>query len=383
MRSIHVLPVVLGLAGLLGCGGSGSGTPAPRSSAMNVTLVDGPTTAYTSILLSIQSVEISRDGGSWMTLGTVGGTPVDLLTLTGGVSRSLLRGVALDPGSYGQMRLILGSTGNSVVLKDGTTHALTVPSGAQTGIKLIGPFVVQAGTTADIWIDFDAAHSVQVVGAGASGKYLLRPTCFAYEKAVTGSITGILTDQADGSALAGVPVFAEVLDGAGKPSIVRSATTGATGAYTLDLLPVGGTYYVVSLPAPGTFYGPKASDGFSLTSATPTFTFSAAFTATAGVGTLNGTVTPLATASQSDGIDLLATLASTPGGATHTFILDRDMAVVGATETFTFGSLPAGTYSLVGNRTTTAGDGSTTVAVAVPVAATVTAGATTAATVAF
>lgn len=383
MRSILVLPVVLVLAGLLGCGSAGPDAAAPRPTAMNVTLVDGPISTYTSILLNIQSVEISKEGSSWITLGTVGGAPVDLLTLTGGISRSLARGVALDPGSYGQMRLILGSTGNSVVLKDGTTHALTVPSGAQTGIKLIGPFVVQAGTTADIWIDFDAAHSVQVVGAGASGKYLLRPTCFAYEKAVTGSITGTLTDQADGSALAGVPVFAEVLDGAGKPSIVRSTTTSATGAYTLDLLPVGGTYYVVSLPAPGKFYGPKASDGFSLTSATPTFTFSTAFTAAAGVGTLNGTVTPLATSSQSDGIDLLATLATTPGGTSHAFIVDRDMAVVGTTETFTFGSLPTGSYSLVGNRTTTAADGSTTVTVSVPVAATVTAGATTAAVVAF
>ncbi len=382
MRTRLVLPVVASLICLLGCGGKDSTKPTTATS-MNVTLVDGPTSAYKSIFLNIQSVEISKDGSSWINLGMVGGAPIDLLTLTGGISQSLAHGVTLDPGTYGQMRLILGATGNSVVLADGTTHALTVPSGAQTGIKLIGPFMVQAGTTADIWIDFDAAHSIQVVGAGMSGKYMLRPTCFAYEKAVTGSITGTLTDQADGAPLAGVPVYAETLDGAGNPSIVRSTMTSATGTYNLDLLPVGGTYFVVSMPVTGKFYGPMASDGFSLTTAVPTFTFSTAFTATAAVGTLNGTVTPLATASQSDSVNLLATFATTPGGASHTFILARDMAVVDTTETFTFGSLPAGTYSLVGNRITTATDGSTSLVTLLPVPAIVTAGATTNAVLAF
>ncbi len=95
-------------------------------------------------------------------------------------------------------------------------------------------------------------------------------------------------------------------------------------------------------------------------------------------------MTPLATASQSDGVNLLATFASTPSGTSHTFVVDRDMAVLGTTtETFTFGSLPAGSYSLVGNRTTLAADGSTTLAFAPPVAVTVTAGAGTAAVVAF
>ncbi len=385
MRSALALPVALGIAGLMGCGGSGAGTsPSGGPTAVNVTLVDGPTSAYTSIFLNIQSIEIGGDGSGWTTLGTWTGGPIDLLTLTGGISQSLVKGATLAPGSYGQMRLILGATGNTIVLRDGTTHDLTVPSGMHTGIKLTGPFVVQAGTTADLWIDFDAARSIQVVAAGASGKYILRPTCRAFEKAVTGSISGTLTDQADGSALAGVPVFAEVLDGAGKPAIVRSTLTSATGAYTLDLLPVGSTYFVVSMPVPGKVYAPKASDGFSLAAGSPVFTFSAAFTAVPATGTLGGTVTPLAAASQSDTVSLLATFPSTPGGVSRTFVVDTDLAVVGAsTETFSFGPLQPGTYGLAGTRATLNLDGTTTLAAAPPVTATVAAGADTAAVVAF
>lgn len=359
---LFLLPGAVALLLALGCG-SGS-TSAPT--AMNVHLVDGPTTAYKSVMLDITSLEISKDGSSWIQLGTWGKGPVDLLKLTGGVSETLAQGVTLDAGSYGQMRLHLGPN-NTVVLNDGTTHALTVPSGLQTGLKLVGPFNVQAGTTADIWIDFDAAHSVQVVGAGNSGKYMLRPTIFCYEKAVTGSISGTLTDAADGSALAGATVHAETLDGLGNPAIARTTTTDATGKYTLDLLPVGATYHVVSMPATATrFYGPRAADGVAITTAAPVATWSAAFTATADTGTLGGTVTPLATASQSDAAYLLAAL--TTAGGTKNFIVRRDIAAVGtSTETFSFGTVPAGTYNVTGTRSTTAPDGTVTTVASNPV----------------
>jgi Domain of unknown function (DUF4382)/Carboxypeptidase regulatory-like domain len=363
------------IIGLLGCGGSSGSGNAPTQSAINVSLVDGPTSAYRSLFVNIQSIQISKDGASWTTLSTLNGPPIDLLTLTGGVSESLAKGVTLDAGTYGQIRLLLGSTGNTVVLNDGTSHDLTIPSGTQTGIKLVGPFVVQPGTTADVWIDFDAAHSIQLVGAGASGKYMLRPTVFAYEKAVTGSISGTLTDANGAVALPNVPVLAEVMDSSGNPSVVRSTATDATGKYTLDLLPVGGTYYVVSLPitAAGKVYAPQASDGFSLTSASPTFTFSAAFTASTTLGSLSGTLTPLATTDQSDSVQLMTNLNSTPSGTSHSFVVDSVMAAVGsASETFDFGNLPVGTYSLVGQRTTQQTDGSSTrtTSVAVPVSLT-------------
>jgi hypothetical protein len=384
MRTLTAAGLSLGLLGMLGCGGSGHGSSSSPAT-ISVTLTDGPTTAYKSIFLSIISVEISKDGSAWTTLATLDGTPVDLLTLTGGIGKSLAKGVTLDPGVYGQIRLKLGSTGNTLVLADGSSVALTIPSGTQTGLKLVGNFNVQNGTTADVWIDFDGAHSIQVVGAGNSGKYMLRPVVFAFEKAVTGSVSGTLTDAADGSALAAVPVYAETLDGSGNPSIQRSAVTDAAGHYVLDLLPVGGSFYVVSAPAPGAkVYGPMASAAVAITTAAPVATFNAAFTASASNGTVNGTVTPLAGADQSDSIYLLGSVAAGSGPA-QTFILRTEVAAVATTETFDLGALPAGSYNVTGKRTTTALDGTTTSAPSSPLLApaVVTTGANTAVPVSF
>jgi hypothetical protein len=343
---------------------------------MSVRLVDGPIAGYQEINVHIQTVEIKGDGG-WITLGTPDKT-INLLNLVGGVDETLVSGATLPAGTYGQMRLLLGS-GNTVKLSDGTVQPLTVPSGLQTGLKLIVNFQVAPGTTKDVWIDFDAAHSIQVVQAGASGQYLLRPTIWAYDKLVTGSIHGTLTDASSATGLPGVLVYAETLDGMGNASIARSTVTDAYGVYTLDLLPVGSTYFVVSQPQTGTTtpkaYDAKASDGYALSVGTPVFTYSAAFTADASTGAVSGNLTPMATSAQSDRVNLLQSLATASGS--HTFIVRTTMAAVGtSTETFGFTILPAGAYSLQALRTTLNLDGTTSSTASSIQPATVIAGAT-------
>ena len=368
-RGIYMFAVGLGAALVLACGGSsnsGSGT-------MNVHLVDGPISGYQAVNINIQSVEISGNGG-WRTLGTPNKT-YNLLSLTGGVSEMLASGATLPAGHYSQMRLILGS-GNTVKLADGTVQPLTVPSGLQSGVKLVVSFDVAAGTTADVWIDFDAAHSIQVVQAGASGQYLLRPTVWAYDKVVTGSISGKLTDSATAAALPGAVVYAETLDASGNARIARSAITDATGAYTLDLLPVGASYYVVSQPVVGTTtpkaYDAKASDALALTSTTAVLTYNAAFTADATTGGISGSLSSMATGTQSDWVNLIQTLA-TPTSGSHAFIVDSITATVGTTsETYAFATVPVGTYSLQAVRM----DGTTVVSSSSVQPAVVTAGAT-------
>ena len=359
LRSTVLFLAGFGLAFLLGCGGS-SGSGPGTTGTMNVHLVDGPISGYQEINVHIQSVQIASDAG-WITLGTPDRT-INLLDLVGGVSATLASGATLPAGHYGQMRLILGA-GNTVKLADGSVQPLKVPSGMQSGIKLLVNFDVAAGTTKDVWIDFDAAHSVQVVEAGASGQYLLRPTIRAFDKLATGSIQGVFTDAASGAPLAGALVHAQVLDGSGNAVLARSTVTNASGAYTLDLLPAGATYFVVSQPLTGTTtlkaYDAKASDGFALSAATPVFTYNAAFTASTATGGASGSLTPVATSNQTDRVHLLQSLAT--GSGSHTFIVRTAMAVVAAsTETYAFTTVPVGTYGVQGVRATLNADGSTT-----------------------
>ncbi len=362
------------LAFLAACSGSSSSSTGPG--AMNVHLVDGPLAGYLELNVHIVSVEILGSGG-WITLGTPDRT-INLLKLVGGVDESLVSGATLPVGHYGQMRLILGA-GNTVKLADGSIQPLTVPSGLQTGIKLVVSFDVAPGTTKDVWIDFDAAHSLLVVQAGASGQYHLRPTVWAFDKLVTGSIHGTLTDAAGATPLVGATVFAEFLDPAGSPVLARSTVTDATGAYTLDLLPTGSTYYVVSQPVTGATtlkaYGAKVSDGFALSTATPVFTYSAAFTAVPATGGLAGGITPQASGTQSDQVQLLQSLTTASGS--HPFIVRTAMATQGTTtETYAFDLVPPGAYTLRGLRTTLALDGTTSTRTSAAQAATVAPGAT-------
>jgi uncharacterized protein DUF4382/carboxypeptidase family protein len=340
MRSLKL--AVPGIAALLlaACGGNDSGT-------INVKLVDGPITGYKEINVDILKVEIAGDGG-WITLGEPNKV-YDLLTLTGGVSATLVNGKTIPAGHYTQMRLVLGSD-NTIMLSDGTVADLTVPSGMESGIKLLVNFDVQPGTTRDVAIDFMAAHSVQVVETGTSTQFILRPTITVVDNFLaTGSVSGTFVDGS-GAPLAAAEVTAQTLDGSGVPTVVRETLTATNGTYTLDLLPAGGTYYVVSQPVVnGQSYGARASGAFSITSATQTFVYNASFTLVSPTGTLNGTITPTATG---DMVDLMQTLA--PGGSgSATFVLHSRVPVVGTTESYSFLLVPPGSYFVRATRGTT------------------------------
>ncbi|GIV60152.1 MAG: hypothetical protein KatS3mg043_1241 [Rhodothermaceae bacterium] len=101
----------------------------------------------------------------------------NLLDLRGGVT-ALLADTTLEAGTYAQLRLIVREA--AVVLKDGRRFDLQVPSGAQTGIKvLLDGFVIGADSLSTLTLDFDVSESFVVQGnpdtpAGIHG-FLFKP----------------------------------------------------------------------------------------------------------------------------------------------------------------------------------------------------------------
>lgn len=365
MRFAHPLGTclpALALALALGCSGSDD-----WNGSVRVTLVDGPINGFLEVKVNLQRLEISGPGG-WTTLAVPNRT-VDLLTLQGGVTDVLTEGTTLPEGRYQMMRLVLGP-GNTVKLADGTVVPLETPSALQSGLKLPLSFEVEAGTTKDVWIDFDAARSIQIVHAGASSRYILRPTIWAYDKVATGSVSGTLTANG-GAPLAGATVTAQILQ-SDKPVVVRTVQTSDTGSYTLNLLPVGGTYHVVSQPVAGsTAYEAKASAGFAVSESSPTFTYNASFAPAAATGTVTVGFTNPAGDGQHDLVDLLQTLNGS------TFVVRSGIAVVASgMESLTFDWVPTGTYTLRATRVTLAPDGSVSSTTAASASFTVASGAT-------
>jgi hypothetical protein len=183
---------------LSACGGGGGGGAAMGS--VNVRLTDAPSCGYDHVYITVDHLAISSDGNGWITIPVDSSVkqPIDLLELTNGVMLTL--GAApLPAGTYQQVRLVLkangngGSTGNAManslmLTGSPTPTAMTTPSAQQSGYKILGPFTVQAGTTADLVLDFNACKSIVV--AGASGKYLLKPVVRATAQAVSGTISG-------------------------------------------------------------------------------------------------------------------------------------------------------------------------------------------------
>lgn len=111
---------------------------------------------------------------------------IDLMQQQGGSSAVLLSGVNLPTGNYAWIRLMVASTGNTITLSDGSVHTLTIPSGDETGLKLVRGFTVAAGGVVDFTIDFDLRKSIIL----ANGQYILKPVLRIVNNVDVGRISG-------------------------------------------------------------------------------------------------------------------------------------------------------------------------------------------------
>ncbi|MBF0104395.1 MAG: DUF4382 domain-containing protein [Deltaproteobacteria bacterium] len=258
-KTLLMIPLVA--AFLWACSNGSSGS---SQGTLSVGLTDTSTDRYLGVYVTVSEIQVHRspDGeeteAGWITIGTPN-TTYNLLDLVNGVRESL--GLAdLDTGHYTQMRLILGDTAdnsinifsephfyaNYVIDLVGNTHKLKVPSGMQTGIKIVQGFDVSENETTELVLDFNAGASVVI--AGNSGQYLLKPTINMLVTSDASIISGTVTKLLDDSGLSGATVSAQIFDSTATDAEdrvnVRTATmSGDGGNYALFISP--GTYNLV------------------------------------------------------------------------------------------------------------------------------------------
>lgn len=276
MRRLPLLLALAGLAALLALGalagcGQHPATSGPGLGTVHVRLTDDPG-SYDAVNLEVVQVAICRgtaddteaaadsdtseagsDSTGWEVLSDASAT-YDLLQLRNGVFATLAIG-QVPAGHYTQVRLKLGAGSNVVV--DGVTHDLKVPSGMQSGYKLVGDFDVPAGGGVDLAIDFDASRSVVHNGAGV---YILKPTArvVVQPAATTGSIQG--TVDPNDVAVSAFAIF-------GSDTVATTATTAGDGSFVLPML-APGTYDVALHPA--TSYADTTIAGVGVTAGSTT-----------------------------------------------------------------------------------------------------------------
>ena len=100
---------------------------------------------------------------------------IDLLQQTGGASALLIDGAVVPAGRVVWVRLILDDPAGDIILSSGK-HVLTVPSGAQTGLKLNRGFEVPEDGEAAVYIDFDVRKSIVEVHSSVPPSYKLKPS---------------------------------------------------------------------------------------------------------------------------------------------------------------------------------------------------------------
>jgi hypothetical protein len=254
--------LLLGIA-LVSCSGGGSGMVGStgdtnsdnsgigggNTGTLSLGLTDGPPSreTYEAIYITIREIRVNHEDKGWKTLsGPDLNLPqtFNLLELVNGIIADL-GAVELEAGHYNQMRLMLGTKPvgeqhdypNYLILKgDDKQIPLKVPSGYQTGIKLVKGFDIEYKGSTELLLDFNALKSI--VKAGKSGKYILKPTIKIIETR-TFSVEGYVEDneetpiqKADVSAQVYDP---EAEDPKNEVTVAASAQSYESGYYFMYL----------------------------------------------------------------------------------------------------------------------------------------------------
>lgn len=108
------------------------------------------------VIVEIKKIEVNNSVSGWMTVSDTD-KKYDLLELQNGKTVIILDS-PLPIGTYDQIRLELNP--DNEIIANNLSYPLTVPSGTESGIKLITPFEIEEGKMVEVTLDFDAQKSV-------------------------------------------------------------------------------------------------------------------------------------------------------------------------------------------------------------------------------
>lgn len=173
-----------GILVLAACNGSSNGT-----GSLSLGVTDTPVDGAQSVVVAFTGVTLhGPDGTKTITFGQE--KTIDLLTLQGTASNALLAGTTVAAGQYQWVRLNLDLGKSYIVTSTGNQYPLTIPSGSQTGLKLVSGFTVAQGGQASYMIDFDLRKSLTMTQTPSGTTYILKPALRLINEQQVGSITG-------------------------------------------------------------------------------------------------------------------------------------------------------------------------------------------------
>jgi hypothetical protein len=191
---------------LVACGSSSSGS-GEITGLISLDVSDGPISDANKVCIAFNEIEFKSGDNSFIEALA---DNVNLLEFQGNNSWPLLTNLELPAGDYQWMRLgvsaNLGDNGGAddmdlagsecdgdksyLVMNSGSSlHNLYIPSGAMTGLKLVGGFTIPVNGSADFTAEFDLMKSVTAPG-GLAPDVILRPTIRLVNNVEVGTLTG-------------------------------------------------------------------------------------------------------------------------------------------------------------------------------------------------
>lgn len=259
----------LAVSALAACssGGDDSGITSTDGS-LTLDVTDASVDNVQEIWVEFTGVRLQPQDGDAIDITFDTPISVDMLTLTGGNSESLLNGEPVPAGTYDWMALQVNaefdSELDSYVMTDaGGQEEIQVPSGSQQGLRLVSPFTITADQETSFLIDWDMRMGL--VNPDGQPGFLLRPAFRLIDMTEFGTLSGTIamnhvTDDSctnDLSADTGnaVYIYAEFdtsaddpddIDGSAGPTPEATATVeqDADGDYVYETILSPGDYTV-------------------------------------------------------------------------------------------------------------------------------------------
>lgn len=247
-------PVTLALLlafGLAACSDDDSG-----GGRMKLAVTDAPADGATSVVVVFTGVELTGNGGDPVNIDFAEPKAIDLIADSGTAS-AVLFDAPVPAGSYGQIRLKViadGDPSNSYIdLEGGERKGLRIPSGDQTGLKLVSGFAVPDSGVVNYTIDFDLRKAI-TCPPGQNPACILKPALRLVNDNSVGAIQGIVDPSlVTEGCEPGVYLYdGNVADPADNDSTAADAASQPVGSKVPVQTEVGLYYQFTFLP-PGTY----------------------------------------------------------------------------------------------------------------------------------
>jgi hypothetical protein len=256
-NSMVFLLIVGCIVSLFGCSGGGSVNIERQTGELSLQMTDATTADFQAVYITVDVIQASmapvtegEEEADWIAVATPEQT-YNLLELVNGVTEHL--GITeLEAGEYTQLRLILGHLpedadgatnilgephpfANYFIDHSDQSYELKVPSGYESGFKIVGRFTIDEGETTDLILDFNVVKSI--IQAGFSEKWILKPTVKVLNEDDSAEIQGLVTNAEEpDQVLEGVIVSAQTVSEDSDIEKVVSTTVASEDSDTVKVV---------------------------------------------------------------------------------------------------------------------------------------------------